>query len=159
MAINRVFAGLATADCPAALAWYERSSPTPLSVPAGSLPIPSPRPQRSGRNQQLGVTMTADDARGLTLTRTFDARRQLVWDAYTVPELLARWWGPSIMHTPLETITVDLRPSGPFRLTMVSDIDGTQYPSEMVIREVVPMFPLMEQGTNEQLDKLAALLA
>lgn len=94
----------------------------------------------------------------LTLTRTFDARRQLVWDAYTVPELLARWWGPSIMHTPLETITVDLRPSGALRLTMVSDIDGTQYPSEMVIREVVPMFPLMEQGTNEQLDKLAALL-
>jgi len=99
MAINRVFAGLATADCPAALACYERSSPTPLSVPEGSLPIPSPRPQRSGRNKQLGVTMTTDDARGLTLTRTFDARRQLVWDAYTVPELLARWWGPSIMHT------------------------------------------------------------
>ncbi len=143
-----------------------------------------------------------DTNRELTLTRTCDAPRQLVWDAYTVPEQLAKWWGPSIMHTPLETITVDLRPGGAFNLTMVSNLDGTQYPSKMVIREVVPierlaygwdtqatgiaggevtvilaeqdgkthlvqhfvgeisheMFPLMEQGTNEQLDKLAALV-
>jgi uncharacterized protein YndB with AHSA1/START domain len=145
----------------------------------------------------------ATTTRELTLTRTFDAPRQLVWDAYTVPEQLAKWWGPSIMHTPLETITVELRPGGAFRLTMVSDVDGTTYPSEMTIREVVPierlvygwdtqgrgiaggevtvtlterngqtlleqhfigeisddMFPMMQQGTNEQLDKLVALLA
>jgi uncharacterized protein YndB with AHSA1/START domain len=146
--------------------------------------------------------MTTNANRELTLTRTFDAPRQLVWDAYTVPEQLARWWGPSIMHTPLETITVDLRPGGAFNLTMVSNVDGTRYPSEMFFREVEPierlaygwdaqgtgiaagevtitlteedgrthlvqhfvgaisdeMFPLMEQGSNEQLDKLAALL-
>jgi uncharacterized protein YndB with AHSA1/START domain len=146
--------------------------------------------------------MTIDTQRELTLTRVFDAPRQLVWDAYTVPEQLAKWWGPDIFHTPLETITVDLRPGGAFRLTMVSNEDGTRYPSEMVFREVNPidrlvygwdrqapgvdagevtvtlteqdgkthlhqhfvgaisdeMFPLMEQGTNEQLDKLGALL-
>jgi uncharacterized protein YndB with AHSA1/START domain len=146
--------------------------------------------------------MSTDPTRELTLTRTFDAPRQLVWDAYTVPEQLAQWWGPSIMHTPLESITVDLRPGGAFRLTMVSKLDGTEYPSDMTFREVDPidrlaygwdaqgrgiaggevtvtlaeldgktlleqrfvgdispeMFPLMEQGTNEQLDKLATLL-
>lgn len=149
------------------------------------------------------TTTDTDTTRELTLTRTFDAPRQLVWDAYTVPEQLAKWWGPKIMHTPLETITVDLRPGDAFNLTMVSNVDGTRYPSEMTFREVVPierlsyawdtqgtgiaggqvtitlteqdgkthlnqhfvgaiseaMFPLMEQGTNEQLDKLAALLA
>ena len=64
--------------------------------------------------------MTPDaPTRELTLTRTFAAPRQLVWDAYTVPEQLARWWGPSTMRTPLETITVDLRPGRAFRLTMV----------------------------------------
>jgi uncharacterized protein YndB with AHSA1/START domain len=82
---------------------------------------------------------TVTTTRELTLARTFDAPRQLVWDAYTVPEQLAKWWGPSIMHTPLETITIELRPGGAFRLTMVSDIDGTEYPSEMTIREVVPI--------------------
>jgi uncharacterized protein YndB with AHSA1/START domain len=146
--------------------------------------------------------MTTDANRELTLTRTFDAPRQLVWDAYTVPEQLAKWWGPSTMHTPLESITVDLRPGGSFNLTMVSDTDGTRYPSEMMFRDVVPierlaygwdtqgtgiaagevtvtlteqdgktqlvqhfvgaiseeMFPLMVKGTNEQLDKLAALV-
>jgi uncharacterized protein YndB with AHSA1/START domain len=144
-----------------------------------------------------------DTTRELTLTRTFAAPRQLVWDAYTVPEQLAKWWGPSIMHTPLDSITVDLRPGGAFRLTMVSDHDGTEYPSEMTFRQVVPiellvygweyqtrgvdageitvtlseqdgktllvqrfvgaisddMFPLMDQGTNEQLDKLVELLS
>jgi len=83
--------------------------------------------------------MTTDTNRELTLTRTFDAPRQLVWDAYTVPEQLAKWWGPSSMHTPLETITVDLRPGGALNLTMVSNIDGTKYPSVMVVREVVPI--------------------
>jgi uncharacterized protein YndB with AHSA1/START domain len=146
--------------------------------------------------------MMTGTRRELTLTRTFDAPRQLVWDAYTVPEQLAQWWGPNIFRTPLETITVDLRPGGDFKLTMVSSVDGTRYPSEMEFREVVPierlvygwetqthgvdagevtvtlteeggrthleqryvgeitdeMFPLMEQGTNEQLDKLALLV-
>jgi uncharacterized protein YndB with AHSA1/START domain len=146
---------------------------------------------------------TTEATRELTLSRTFDAPRRLVWDAYTVPEQLAKWWGPDIMSAPLETITVDLRPGGAFKLTMVSSIDGTRYPSEMIFREVVPierlsygwdtqgsgiaggqvtvtlteqdgkthlthhfvgaiseeMFPLMERGTNEQLDGLAALLA
>lgn len=31
------------------------------------------------------------------------------WSAHTLPEQLAKWWGPSIMHTPLETITSDSR--------------------------------------------------
>jgi uncharacterized protein YndB with AHSA1/START domain len=147
--------------------------------------------------------MNATAQRELTLTRTFDAPRQRVWDAYTIPEQLAQWWGPEIFETPLDTITVDLRPGGEFRLTMVNKLDGSRYPSEMFFKEVLPperlvygwemqttgvaagevtitfteengrtrltqhyvgeisdqMFPLMEQGTNEQLDKLVALLA
>jgi uncharacterized protein YndB with AHSA1/START domain len=140
-------------------------------------------------------------SRELTLTRTFDAPQQLVWDAYTVPEQIAQWWGPNGMHTPLEKITVELREGGAFNLTMV-DWEGREYPSEMTIRSLSPidqlvygwgqqrgldggeitvtlsddggktrlvqhfvgevsdeMFPMMEQGTNEQLDKLAGLLA
>jgi uncharacterized protein YndB with AHSA1/START domain len=29
-----------------------------------------------------------------TITRVFDAPRQLVWDAWTQAERLAEWWGP-----------------------------------------------------------------
>ena len=39
------------------------------------------------------------EKRTLTLTRTFDAPPQLVWDAWTQPEHIAKWWGPRGMKT------------------------------------------------------------
>ena len=30
----------------------------------------------------------------VTLTRTFNAPRALVWKAWTDPQMMARWWGP-----------------------------------------------------------------
>jgi uncharacterized protein YndB with AHSA1/START domain len=71
-----------------------------------------------------------------TYSRVFDAPRELVWKAWTEPEQLALWWGPSGISTPLESIEVDLRPGGVFRLMMVSDADGTEFPTEMEFREV-----------------------
>lgn len=41
----------------------------------------------------------ADDRKTLVVERTFPAARQKVWDAYTKPELLARWWGPKGWET------------------------------------------------------------
>jgi uncharacterized protein YndB with AHSA1/START domain len=75
--------------------------------------------------------------RQMTYTRVFDAPRELVWKAWTEPEQLALWWGPRGIRTPLETIEVDLRPGGVFRLTMVAEADGTEFPTEMEFREVV----------------------
>jgi uncharacterized protein YndB with AHSA1/START domain len=75
--------------------------------------------------------------RQMTFTRVFDAPRDLVWKAWTEAEQLALWWGPRGISTPLETIEVDLRPGGVFRMTMVSDADGTEFPTEMEFREVV----------------------
>jgi uncharacterized protein YndB with AHSA1/START domain len=72
-----------------------------------------------------------------TFTRVFVAPRELVWKAWTEPEQLTCWWGPRGISTPLETIEVDLRPGGAFRMTMVSDADGTEFPTEMEFREVV----------------------
>jgi uncharacterized protein YndB with AHSA1/START domain len=75
--------------------------------------------------------------REYTSTRVLDAPRELVWKAWTEPEQLARWWGPKGLRTPLETIELDLRPGGVFRLTMVSDETGAEFPTEMQFREVV----------------------
>ena len=76
-------------------------------------------------------------AREITITRVFDAPRELVWRAWTEPERLARWWGKRGWSTPLASITMDVRPGGVFRLTSVSDADGTEMPSDGVYREVV----------------------
>jgi uncharacterized protein YndB with AHSA1/START domain len=79
----------------------------------------------------------AISAQEITITRVFDAPRELVWEAWTKPEQLARWWGPAGWTNRLETITMDVRPGGSFRVSSVSDSDGTEMTSEGVYREVV----------------------
>jgi uncharacterized protein YndB with AHSA1/START domain len=75
-------------------------------------------------------------AQQITITRVFDAPRELVWKAWTEPEELAQWWGPPGWTTPLESITMDVRPGGVFRLTGISE-DGAEMPQEGVYTEVV----------------------
>jgi uncharacterized protein YndB with AHSA1/START domain len=72
-----------------------------------------------------------------TITRVYDAPRELLWKAWTDPDDVARWFGPRGITTPRSTITMDVRPGGTFELTMVSDDDGTEYPSGGTFLEVV----------------------
>jgi uncharacterized protein YndB with AHSA1/START domain len=52
--------------------------------------------------------------REIRLTRTFDAPRQMVWDAHTKPELIRRWLlGPAGWTMPV--CDVDLRVGGKYR--------------------------------------------
>ncbi|MFA9289316.1 MAG: SRPBCC domain-containing protein [Weeksellaceae bacterium] len=53
----------------------------------------------------------------LTLTRTFDAPRELVWKAFTEPELIAKWWGPRGWNTKITTMEV--KPGGVWHYCMV----------------------------------------
>ena len=50
------------------------------------------------------------DNRKLTIERRFNAPRNAVWQAYTVPALLDRWWAPMPWKT--ETVTMDFRVGG-----------------------------------------------
>jgi uncharacterized protein YndB with AHSA1/START domain len=61
-------------------------------------------------------------AQEITITRVFDAPRELVWKAWTEPEQLAHWWGPR--GTILASVTMDVRPGGTFRVTSVSEEGG-----------------------------------
>jgi uncharacterized protein YndB with AHSA1/START domain len=72
-------------------------------------------------------TPPSDVDREFTITRVFDAPRELVWRAWTDPEHVANWFGPRGFTTPVSTITMDVRLGGAFELTMVSDEDGTEY--------------------------------
>jgi uncharacterized protein YndB with AHSA1/START domain len=80
--------------------------------------------------------VTEATAQEITITRTYDAPRDAVWSAWTEPEQLVQWWGPPGWSTPLETVTMEVRPGGTFRLTSVSG-DGTEMPVVGVYREVV----------------------
>lgn len=71
-----------------------------------------------------------------TYRRVHSASRELLFDCLTRPEHLTRFWGPDGTTTPLDGITVDLRPGGVFETVMVNSEDGTSYPMRAVYREV-----------------------
>ena len=74
----------------------------------------------------------------LVITRVFKAPRELVFQCMTEPEHLTHFWGPIGVTTPIENITVDLRPGGVFETIMVNDATGEQYPSRGVYTVIDP---------------------
>jgi uncharacterized protein YndB with AHSA1/START domain len=74
----------------------------------------------------------------LEFVRTYDAPRQLVWDAWTDPDQIAQWWGPPGVSTPRESIELDLRPGGRIAFDMVDDATGARYPNSGTFVEVDP---------------------
>jgi uncharacterized protein YndB with AHSA1/START domain len=73
----------------------------------------------------------------LDYSRIWDAPRELVFECMTTPQHLTHFWGPVGTSTPLENITVELRPGGAFTTIMVNDADGAEYPMRGVFVEVV----------------------
>ena len=55
---------------------------------------------------------------GIRIRRVFDAPRELIWREWTDPESFADWYGGPEWEVPLSSVTMDVRPSGPLRLTM-----------------------------------------
>jgi uncharacterized protein YndB with AHSA1/START domain len=74
---------------------------------------------------------------GITITRTFDAPRELVFKAWTEPESFSDWWGGRGTEVPLSTISMDVRPGGEWRATMLEGEDHPEIPWSGVYREVV----------------------
>ena len=63
------------------------------------------------------VTVTTPSDREVVVTRSFDAPRQLVWDAHTKPELVRRWLlGPPGWTMPI--CEIDLRVGGKYRYAL-----------------------------------------
>jgi uncharacterized protein YndB with AHSA1/START domain len=82
------------------------------------------------------MTDSSGPAGELTITRVFDAPRELVFRCLITPEHLTHFWGPLGVSAPLDQITVDPRPGGAFETVMVSDADGGTYPTSAVFVEV-----------------------
>src|SRR5438552_12696572 len=81
----------------------------------------------------LRVTTPTD--REIVLTRVFNAPRQLVFEAFTKPELLKRWFGPRGWS--LVVCDVDLRVGGGFRFVLRGP-DGKEMGMRGVYREITP---------------------
>ena len=53
--------------------------------------------------------------REVVITRTFDAPAQLVFEAWTKPEIMRRWWVPRSMGMTLLACEMDVRSGGTYR--------------------------------------------
>lgn len=83
---------------------------------------------------KLEVTTKGD--REIIMTRVFNAPRNLVFDAWTKPELLRRWLGVFEGHE-FETCEVDLRVGGKYRYVWRLK-DGSLMGMGGVFQEIVP---------------------
>ncbi len=68
-------------------------------------------------------------------SRIMDAPPELVFKAYTDPDLIPRWWGPRRYATTVDKM--DLRPGGVWRFVHRA-ADGGEYAFNGVYREIVP---------------------
>jgi uncharacterized protein YndB with AHSA1/START domain len=73
--------------------------------------------------------------REIITTRMFNAPCALVFDAWTSPAHLSRWWGPNGFST--TTHAFHFRVGGQWLMTMHGP-DGTDFPSRMVYDAIVP---------------------
>jgi uncharacterized protein YndB with AHSA1/START domain len=74
---------------------------------AGRESEPTPKKNRT--------TVERKSERELVVTRTFDGPARLVFEAWTRPELLKRWWAPKSTGVSLISCEVDVRAGGSYR--------------------------------------------
>ena len=61
------------------------------------------------------TTVERKSERELVVTRTFDGPARLVFEAWTKPELLKRWWAPKSTGVSLLSCEADVRVGGRYR--------------------------------------------
>lgn len=81
------------------------------------------------------LKVSTPDECSIVMERSFDAPRELVFDAFSKPELLKRWFGPHGWK--LTTCEVDLRVGGGFRFVL-SGPNGEQMGMRGEYRELDP---------------------
>jgi uncharacterized protein YndB with AHSA1/START domain len=79
------------------------------------------------------LTLPTDEQ--ILITREFDAPKDLVYKAWTTPELVKRWWNAKRGEVTL--CEIDLRVGGKWRYVMIAD-NGTEVGFHGEFREIVP---------------------
>ena len=81
------------------------------------------------------ATVTLPKADQILITREFDAARQLVYRAWTEPDLVRRWWAGR--RGEVTSAEIDLRVGGTWRYVMTAT-DGYEVAFHGEFREIVP---------------------
>jgi uncharacterized protein YndB with AHSA1/START domain len=84
-------------------------------------------------DKKAKLTLPAEDQ--ILITREFDAPRELVYKAWTTPELVARWW--TARRGTAKEMEIDLRVGGRWRYAMETS-EGQEVAFHGEYREIVP---------------------
>ena len=76
-------------------------------------------PEATTTQERTTVERTSE--RELVVTRTIDGPPHIVFDAWTQPELLRRWWVPKSVPITLLSCEMDVRVGGTYRLVFQVD--------------------------------------
>ena len=98
------------------------------------------------------VTLPGDDQ--ILITREFDAPRHLVYRAWTMPELVRRWWSGN--RGEMTVAEIDLRVGGAWRYVMVID-DGLEVAFHGEYREIIPNERIVSTEVYEGMPEAEAL--
>ena len=72
------------------------------------------RKESNAESNRTSVERTSD--RELVISRTFDAPARLVFDAWTKPDLMKKWWVPKSTGLKLLSCEQDVRTGGSYKL-------------------------------------------
>jgi len=105
------------------------------------------------RDETVAANDTRTDRRSereLVVTRVFDGPARIVFEAWTTPELLMRWWAPKSFGITFLSCDADVRPGGTYKFVFAHPESGQ--PMAFVGRyiEVEPHARLV--WTNEESD-------
>lgn len=97
------------------------------------------------------------DENALVIERVFNAPRQMVWDAWTKPEIMKQWWGPAGWSSP--DFEMDFREGGKYLASMEGPMpDGkvVKVWSGGVYKQIVPLEKIVvsDYFSNEAGDKI-----
>jgi uncharacterized protein YndB with AHSA1/START domain len=84
---------------------------------------------------KVGHELTLPSDTEIRMTRVFDAPRELIFRAYTDPEQISHWWGPSRYTTTVEEM--DVRVGGQWRYVQRGE-DGQVFAFHGEYREIMP---------------------
>ena len=98
------------------------------------------------------VTLPTDEQ--ILITREFEAPKELVFKAWTTPELIKRWW--SAKRGEMTIAEIDLRVGGRWRYVMVAD-GGVEVAFHGEYREIVPNERIVSTEVYEGMPRAEAV--
>jgi uncharacterized protein YndB with AHSA1/START domain len=105
----------------------------------------------------LETIVSTPTDRAILVTREFEAPRQLVWNAFTDPDIVQRWLGLNFGGWQWESCEMDLREGGAWRWVWAQP-DGPQIALSGVFRTVTPTEQIVMTQVYEGMDAFGEMV-